>query len=149
MAIPDSTTINAWTRLLRAHNHALATVEAKLKNSGMPQLAWYDVMLELERSGVSGIRPYELQAKLLLAQYGLSRLLNRMEKAGYLRRDLCIDDGRGQLLFITGKGKTMRKRMWEIYGPAIKEAVGDNLSQLEMIKLSEILGKLIKEKNAN
>jgi len=147
--MPDSTTMNTWTRLLRAHNQALATVEAKLKNSGMPQLAWYDVLLELERCGVSGIRPYELQAKLLLAQYGLSRLLNRIEKAGYLRRDSCVDDGRGQMLFITGEGKTMRKRMWEVYGPAIKHAVGDKISQLEMKKLSEILGKLIKEKNAN
>jgi DNA-binding MarR family transcriptional regulator len=36
-----------------------------------------------------------------LAQYNLSRLIERIERAGYLERRACEDDGRGQLIVIT------------------------------------------------
>ncbi|MFX8141405.1 helix-turn-helix domain-containing protein, partial [Acinetobacter baumannii] len=86
------------------------------KAAGLPKLEWYDVLLELERGGP--LRPRDLQARLLFAQYNLSRLLDRMVAAGLVGREACPDDHRGALIAITDTGRKLRKRMWLTYGPA-------------------------------
>lgn len=143
MDSPDPTTVTAWARLLKAHTKALASVEAALKAARMPPLAWYDVLLELERTDKGGVRPFELQAELLLPQYGLSRLLDRMETAGYVRRISCDDDGRGQLLLLTPAGADIRKQMWAVYSPAIQRAIGDKLPPADIRKLAGLLAELL------
>lgn len=143
MTLPADGTVTAWARLLRASNRALSTAEDALKKAGLPPLAWYDVLLELERAGRSGIRARELQQELLLPQYGISRLLARLEDTGYLERRACADDGRGQQIVITPLGRKMRRRMWPIYGAAIEDAVGSKLTEREIERLSHMLRKLI------
>jgi DNA-binding MarR family transcriptional regulator len=89
---PSQTMIRAWARLMRAQHAALSQIEAALKGAGLPPFAWYDVLLELERA-------------LLLPQYGLSRLLDRLEAAGDVERRACDDDGRGQIVAVTKAGR--------------------------------------------
>lgn len=143
MAKPSDITVQTWTRLVRAQQSAINHVEAALKKDGHPPLVWYDVLLELERATDTGLRPYELERALMLRQYGVSRLIERIEKSGYLRRDACIDDGRGQRLTITPPGKELRFRMWQTYGPAIEQAVGSKLTPHQADTLSGLLGKLM------
>lgn len=140
---PSDSTIQAWARLVRAHQTAFSHVEKALKNDGQPPLIWYDVLLELERAGDTGLRPYELERTLMLKQYGVSRLIERIEKSGYIERESCEDDGRGQRLSITRAGKKLRRRMWSIYGPAIEDVVGAKLTSRQSNTLSELLVKLI------
>ncbi len=135
--------MRAWARLLRAQRTALASVEGTLKDAGLPPLTWYDLLLELERAGEGGLRPFELERELLLPQYGVSRLIERVEKAGYLKREACEDDGRGQRLVITESGRKLRRKMWPVYGKAIEAAVGTRLSAAEASALSGLLVKLI------
>jgi len=106
-------------------------------------LVWYDVLLELERSDKAGLRPFELEQELLLPQYGISRLIDRIEKAGHLRRETCQNDGRGLRLLITKTGKKLRRQMWIVYGPAIESAVGKNLNSTQASELSNLLAQLI------
>ena len=68
---------------------AMSRVESALKAAGLPPLAWYEVLVELERAGGCGLRPFALEEALLLPQYGLSRLLARMEAAGLVVRGSC------------------------------------------------------------
>ena len=143
MAKPSDTTVQAWARLLRAHQIALASVEKALKNDNLPPLIWYDVLLELERAGDKGLRPFELERELLLPQYGVSRLIERIEKAGHLKRETCEDDGRGQHLAITTAGRELRRRMWPVYGQAIEDAVGTKLTSTQARNISELLARLI------
>jgi DNA-binding MarR family transcriptional regulator len=140
---PSDTVILAWTRLVRAHHAALSSVETALKRAGLPPLAWYDALLEVERAGPVGIRPYELEQQMLLPQYGLSRLLNRIEAAGYLERLPCPDDRRGQVLVITAPGAAIRKQMWPVYRQAIETAVGSRLTDRQARTLTGLLQKLI------
>src|ERR1700682_2353535 len=102
---PSDAVIRAWTRLIRAQQVALSAVEAELKAASFPPLAWYDVLLELSRVEGEGLRPFVLEQQLLLAQYNLSRLLDRLEKAGYVERAACPDDGRGLIVAITASGR--------------------------------------------
>jgi DNA-binding MarR family transcriptional regulator len=65
---------------------------------------------------------------MLLAQYNLSQLIDRMEKAAYVERCAIKQDRRGQEIVITAAGKALRRRMWSIYGPAIQATIGEHLS---------------------
>ena len=78
MTEPDQTTQAAWIAIMRTSRRLLEAVEAALKSAGHPPLAWYDALLEIDKAGNDGVRPFELKARLLLPQYGTSRLLDRM-----------------------------------------------------------------------
>jgi DNA-binding MarR family transcriptional regulator len=147
---PSEAAVRAWARLLRAQHAALSRVERAFKDAGLPALSWYDVLLELERAGregqgKEGLRPYELERHLLLPQYSLSRLLDRIEAAGYLERRTCEEDGRGQQVVITRAGRELHRRMWPVYAGALNEAVTDRLSERDAATLGRLLGKLIPE----
>ena len=138
--IPSEAVVHAWTRLVRAQATVLAAVEADLKAAGFPPLAWYDVLLELSRR--DGLRPFEIEACVLLAQYNLSRLLDRLQAAGYVDRRPCPEDGRGQIVLITPAGRELQKRMWPTYRTAIARHVGDRLSEVEAETVARLLEKL-------
>lgn len=140
---PSDTVIRAWARLMKAQQLALSAIERELKEAKLPPLAWYDVLLEVERAGKDGLRPFELERAMLLAQYNLSRLIDRIEGAGYLKRRICEDDGRGQLIVITEHGLAMRRKMWPVYARAIAAAVGSKLTAEQSKTLDTLLGQLI------
>lgn len=108
----------AWVRLVRAHNRALGAIETALKEADLPSLDWYDVLWELERDGA--MRPRDLQASLLMQQSNLSRLIDRMKRAGLVACRNCKEDGRGQIVSLTDAGKAMRARMWPVYAEAME-----------------------------
>lgn len=145
---PTDTVVRAWARLMMAQNLALASVERDLKAAGMPPLAWYDVLLEVERAADKGLRPFELERAMLLAQYNLSRLIDRIAQAGYVVREACEDDGRGQVVKITAEGKSLRRKMWPVYARAIEAAMGRNLSQPQAKALDDLLGQLVERQKA-
>jgi DNA-binding MarR family transcriptional regulator len=138
----DRPSITAWARLMRTSQALLSAVEADLKASGVPSLAWYDVLLELDRAGESGLRPYELQDAVLLAQYNVSRLAERLLKAGYIERLPCPEDGRGHILRVTPDGRQLRRKMWLTYRAAIAERFGEKLDDDDLRQLTAVLGKL-------
>ena len=140
--LPDRT-ISAWARLQRTGQRVLSAVESDLKAAGFPPLAWYDVLLELKRAGKDGLRPLALQSQILLAQYNLSRLLDRMEREGYLERRPCLEDGRGQIVIITLEGRRLIKRMWPTYETAIARHFAARLSSEDAARLARLLGKLM------
>ncbi len=139
---PSDAAIRAWTRLTRAEQSAMGLIEQLLKAAKLPPLVWYDVLLEVERAGAAGLRPFELEDAMLLAQYNLSRLLSRIEEAGYIERQHCEDDGRGQIITITDAGKAMRRKIWAVYSTAIEAAVGQHLSDEQANTLSELLERI-------
>jgi len=140
--LPSDAVIRAWARLIRAQQEMLSSVEAELEAAGFPPLGWYDVLLELTRVEDGGLRPVALEQELLLAQYNLSRLLDRLEKAGHIERRACPEDGRGQIVAITASGRALVKRMWPTYRAAIARHVGAKLSEDEATRLAALLGKL-------
>ncbi len=139
---PDDPTITAWVYLIRAQQSVVGSVARDLKAAGFPPLEWYDVLLELERAG-GALRPFELEGRLLLAQYNLSRLLDRMVQAGLIEKQPCPNDRRGFSLVLTDAGRDLRQRLWPFYREAITARVGAFLQPGEAQLLSEMLRKLI------
>ena len=116
-------------------------IEAELKGAGFPPLAWYDVLLSLKKA--DGRRtPREIEQEVLFEQYNLSRLLDRMEAEGLVRRIPYPGDRRRQLVEITGEGRALQRRMWSVYGPAISRHMGCKLAEGEAERLAGLLQKL-------
>lgn len=139
---PTGAAIDSWARLVRVSQTLLLQIEAELKAAGFPPLVWYDALLELARARGRGLRPFELQDRMLLAQYNLSRLTDRLVKAGYVARARSTADGRGQLLTITPSGRALRKRMWVVYRRAIQMHFAAALEEDEIASLGRILEKM-------
>jgi DNA-binding MarR family transcriptional regulator len=129
---------------MKAQKLALAEVEGALKRAGLPTLAWYDALLEVERAGAPGVRPFELERALLLAQHNLSRLLDRMEREGLIARTRSPEDGRGQIVRLTETGKAVRRRMWPVYARAIDATVAEHLNAKQIEALDDVLGELVR-----
>jgi len=143
-ALPSEAVIKAWARLVKAQHKVLGAVEADLRKAGFPPLAWYDVLLELRRAEGRGLRPLEIEGRLLLAQHNVSRLLDRLEKAGLAERRPADEDKRGLIVSITEAGRELLRRMWPAYRGAIARHVGDKLGRdADAETLAELLGRLI------
>lgn len=142
MITPDPQTTRIWTSLLNTGQALLDGIESELKNNNLPRLGWYDVLLEIEKAGPDGIRPYELKERLLLPQYGLSRMLGRIAEAGLINREEVENDGRGQTIKLTPKGLAIRKAMWPVYAETLVNSIQDKLSKSEAAELERILRKL-------
>lgn len=127
---------------MRVSRQLLERAEDALKDSGLPPLAWYDVLHELAEAGEGGLRPFQLTERTLFAQYNISRLLARLEADGQVEKLPVADDGRGQTVRVTDKGRETRRRMWTVYGRSIAELVGSWLSNDELDALSALLGRL-------
>lgn len=139
---PSDEAVTAWARLVRVSQAVLSRVESDLKAAGLPPLVWYDALLELERSRPGGLRPYQLRERMLLAQYNLSRLTDRLKNAGHIEREDCADDGRGQVLKITEEGRALLRSMWPVYRQAIATHFADKLDADETAALALTLAKL-------
>jgi DNA-binding MarR family transcriptional regulator len=106
MGAPDS----------RAHQGSW-DVRQRLTAARLSPLAWYDVLLELRRNDRIGLRPIEIEQRLLIAQHNVSRLIDRLETEGFVRRESCPAAGRGQIVRIKPAGRSLLKRMCPVYGP--------------------------------
>jgi DNA-binding MarR family transcriptional regulator len=140
--IDERLAFGLWTGLMRASTRLGDRIEADLKAAGLPPLGWYDALWEIQKAGDDGLRPVELQPRLLLPQYGLSRLIDRLVRAGYVARGACADDGRGQILRLTPEGRTVREKMWPVYRQALLSALDARLSPAGAENLSAGLAAL-------
>ncbi len=140
---PSEAAVLAWARLMKAGQAALAGIERDLKGAGFPPLEWYDVLLELRREA-EGVRPVELESRLLLKQHNVSRLVDRLEAAGLAERRRCARDGRGQFVAITDAGRRLLADMWPVYRMAIQRHVGSRIECGEAEELARILAKLFR-----
>lgn len=142
MTEPSPDSLTAWISLMATSQALLGRIEEALKSAGLPPLTWYDALLEIERAGEDGIRPFALKERLLLPQYSTSRLLERIEKAGLVARAPCEDDGRGQVIRLTDEGRRTRRRMWPVYAGQLVELIEGRLDPAERRRLGELLAKL-------
>ena len=115
------TETQTWIGLVKAQQHLIDKVEEELKKAGFPQLSWYDVLWELERSDGGSLRLNDIGDRVLLDKHNVTRLVQRLEKEGLVSRDKCPVDGRGVFACITEKGKKLRRQMWKVYEKVVRE----------------------------
>ena len=132
----------AWRALITAHAAAVERIERELSEAGLPPLGWYDVLLELWRAPGRRLRMHELAHAVVLSRSGLTRLVDRLEKEGLLRREPDPEDGRGSFAVLTDEGTRMREKMWPIYAEGIAKHFGAHISDEEAEVITRVLGRV-------
>jgi DNA-binding MarR family transcriptional regulator len=57
----------------------------------------------------------ELAERVVLSRTGMTRLVDRIERAGLLRRERATDDRRGAYAVLTDAGVETLRKMWPVY----------------------------------
>jgi DNA-binding MarR family transcriptional regulator len=117
----DEAELATWRAFLNAHAVLTRRIEDDLKAHGLPPLSWYDVLWPLQRSPEQRLRMNDLVDQVVLSRTGLVRLIDRIERAGLLRREPVPEDGRGSFAAITDEGVATLRRMWPVYRRHIQE----------------------------
>lgn len=136
---PCPDTVDAWAHLLRASQKLLKQVEGDLKQAGLPPLAWYDVLRELDAADGRKLHQFEIESRTAMVQYNLSRLLDRLEAKGLVHRQGCPSDRRANIVRLTPSGRKLKMRMWETYGQSIARHFGRALAPPDARRLASIL----------
>ncbi|HKQ32601.1 MAG TPA: MarR family winged helix-turn-helix transcriptional regulator [Thermodesulfobacteriota bacterium] len=132
----------AWIGLIRTQQYLVGAVEDALGKEGLPPLPWYDVLWELDKSPEGNLRLNEIGKRVLLDKYNVTRLVQRLENEGLVRRVPCAQDGRGIFAHITPKGRKLRERMWPVYERAVSERFFSKLGRQDISRLGSIMGRI-------
>lgn len=137
----DDERITTFGRLVEAHEKLSHLLGSELERTlGLP-LVWYGVLIHLGRSG--GYRAMgELVNAIAFTSGGVTRLVDRMEQAGYVERRPCPTDRRVQHVGLTEAGRDMLRRATEVHVRGIQTYVYDVLDADEIAQWNLILGKL-------
>jgi len=117
----------AWARFVTAQAMLLERVEAAFAQAELPPLAWYDVLWILENAQHGRLRMADLARKAVVSRSNVTRLTDRMEKAGLVARSDCPVDGRGTVCELSAKGRALRAKMWPVYKKQIDTLFGKHL----------------------
>jgi len=96
--------MDAWRSFLRAHAKVTRCLEAELLAEQRLSLGAYDVLAELAEAPDQCLRMAELAEAVLLSRSGVTRLVDRLERAGLVARERVDGDGRGVVARLTSSG---------------------------------------------
>jgi DNA-binding MarR family transcriptional regulator len=104
-------------------------------------MARYDVLAHLNMAG-GRLGLGELAAAIALSPSGLSKLLDRMEDAGLIRREPDPEDARASFAAITPRGQALVRSARKSHHAFLRETFGNALSDRDVADLSRIMGRL-------
>src|SRR5947207_1855807 len=95
----------AWARFFVAQALLVERIEAAFAEVGLPALDRYDLLWSLESAEHGRLRMADLAERAVVSRSNVTRLADRLEKAGLVERADCPVDGRGTVCAITVKGR--------------------------------------------
>src|SRR5581483_8567428 len=100
LSSPSPDRLRSWRLFFESALALLDVLDTELEHAvGIP-MRWYDVLVHLEESP-EGIRMNELAEQILYSKSGFTRVVDRMEDAGLVRRVRPDDDRRSILVVLT------------------------------------------------
>ena len=95
----------AWVRLLRGHASATRELSAQLQAGHGLTINDYEALLHLARAENGHMRRVDLAQSLLLTPSGVTRLLDGLERCGYVGKATCDRDARVTYAVLTDAGR--------------------------------------------
>lgn len=132
---------DAWIAFFVGHGQLTRKIERDLAQAGQPGLEVYDVLLALELAPERRLKMSELADRLVYSRSGLTRMVDRLERAGWVQRASCPADRRAIHAVLTDAGLAVREAAWPAYRDAIQEHFGALLSEDEARHLALLLGR--------
>jgi DNA-binding MarR family transcriptional regulator len=94
----------AWRAFLFAQATLLAQLDAELQADSGLTLAEFDALVQLALTRERRLRMSALADRVLLSRSGVTRLVDRLERDGWVTRESCTPDGRGAYAVLTAAG---------------------------------------------
>lgn len=140
--IPDTSRLDAWIRFLRAHAALTRELSADLVAGHGLTLNDYEVLLHLARAPERQMRRVDLAESVLLTASGITRLLEGLERSGYVERVLCDSDRRVAYAKLTEPGLEKLRQASRTHIAGIEALFVARFSDEERATLSELLSRL-------
>ncbi|AKJ12567.1 MarR family transcriptional regulator [Streptomyces incarnatus] len=145
---PGSAAQHRWLtdeeqRVWRAYLHATTLLEDHLdrqlqRDAGMPHI-YYGLLVGLAEAPRRRLRMTELAMQAKITRSRLSHAIARLEKNGWVRREDCPSDKRGQFAVLTDEGAEVLARTAPGHVDAVRQAMFDRLSPQQQKALGEIM----------
>jgi DNA-binding MarR family transcriptional regulator len=127
-----------WRACLNSHRLLLDTIDAQLRrDSGMPH-AYYEILVRLSGNEGRAMRMAELADATRVSASRLSHAVARLEERGWVRREDCPTDRRGQIAVLTDTGFEMLADAAPGHVETVRRALFDGLDPEQIKKLGEI-----------
>jgi DNA-binding MarR family transcriptional regulator len=134
--------VEAWIGLLRAHAATTRQFNAELLEAHGLTLNDFDVLAQLSRGPEHGLKRSELAERVLLTPSGITRLLDGLERAGYVTRGECETDARVTYAVLTDAGREKLREASKTHLAGVRALLSERFSADELEQLAELLGRL-------
>jgi DNA-binding MarR family transcriptional regulator len=134
--------LQAWVGLLRAHAVATRRLNAQLVGEHGLTINDYEALLRLARADDGALRRVDLARELLLTPSGVTRLLDGLERAGYVEKASCSTDARVTYAVITPAGREKLDQAGCGHVAAIRELFEQRYDANELGALAELLARV-------
>lgn len=130
--------LGAWRGFLRAHAALVKALDAELELAHRLPLVSYEVLIALREAPGQRLRMAELAERALLSRSGMTRLVDRLERDGLLRRDTCCSDARGCYAVISPAGEALLEQARPTHLAGVRARFLEHLSDDELACLASI-----------
>ena len=135
--------LSAWRDFLRVHATVVNALEQELQADQGLSLSWYDVLVQLSEAPQGQLRLQVLAESVLLSRSGLTRMIDRMEREGLVRREPCPEDRRGFYALITDAGRDTLRRAAPGHLDGVASHFIQPLDASNIAGLQTALGKIL------
>jgi DNA-binding MarR family transcriptional regulator len=139
---PVGAGLEAWVSFLRAHAAITRALNADLLNEHGLTLNDYEVLLHLSRADDGMMRRVDLAESVLLTASGITRLLDGLERAGFVEKRACKSDARVSYAKLTEAGGEKLAAAAKTHLAGVEELFAARFSPAERETLAELLGRL-------
>ena len=138
----ESPAARAWVGLLRASAALTRSLSADLVHQHGLTINDYEVLLHLAHADGRRLRRVDLAEHLILTASGITRLLDGLERAGYVEKGQCESDARVTYAVLTDSGLAKLREASETHVGDIRDVFESRLTEPELETLAELLGRL-------
>jgi DNA-binding MarR family transcriptional regulator len=132
----------AWGALSRTHAAISQRLQDALAQADMPPLPWYEVLATVAEAPEQRMRMGDLAEALVITRGGLTKLVDRLVKAGLLERTYCETDRRVSYATLLPAGVEMLLEMRPVIVAELDLAFSANISVAEANELRDTLDGL-------
>ena len=134
--------LESWVSFIRAHAAITRELSAQLQREHGLTLNDYEVLLHLSHAEGKMMRRVDLAGRILLTASGITRLLEGLERSGFVGKDTCESDARVSYAKLTDHGAQKLREAAVTHLRGIDELFIARYSGSELATLAELLSRL-------
>ena len=141
LSSPSPERLHCWRLYVESALALVDILDSELEQAAGISQRWYDVLVHLEESP-EGIPMNELAERILYSKSGFTRVVDRMEEAGLVRRLRLENDRRTIPIVLTDKGTQTLERARRYHRDGIERHFSQHLTDNEINTLTRALEKI-------